>query len=72
MAEHGNVEPHIIEAILNHYSGRGVAGVYNRATYARPIRAALSLWDDHLRSAIEGRKRVALPLKRETRPTKTA
>jgi integrase len=66
MAEHGNVEPHIIEAILNHYSGHrsGVAGVYNRATYARPIRAALSLWDDHLRSLIEGRKRTVIPLKK--------
>jgi integrase len=65
MAEHGNVEPHIIEAILNHYSGHrsGVAGVYNRATYARQIRAALSQWDDHLRSLIEGGDRKIVPLR---------
>ena len=32
-----NIEPHVIEAILNHYSGHrgGVAGIYNRAKYAR-------------------------------------
>jgi integrase len=67
MAEHGSVEPHIIEAILNHWTGHrsGVAAIYNRATYARPMRAALSLWDDHLRSIIEGRKRAVLPLKRK-------
>jgi integrase len=62
MAEHGNIEPHIIEAILNHYSGHrsGVAGVYNRATYARQIRVALNLWDDHIRSLIEGGERKVL------------
>jgi integrase len=64
MAEHG-IEPAHIEAVLNHYSGHrsGVAGVYNRAGYARQIRGALSLWDDHLRSLLEGRKRVVVPLK---------
>ena len=69
MAEHG-IEPAHIEAVLNHYSGHrsGVAGVYNRAQYARQIRAALSLWDDHLRSLIEGGKRkvLAFPQPRET------
>ena len=64
MADLG-VEPHIVEAILNHYSGHraGDAGVYNRSTYSRQIRAALALWDDHLRSLIQGggRKVVALP-----------
>jgi integrase len=62
LADHGDVEPHIIEAILNHYSGHrsGVAGIYNRAKYARQIRAALSLWDDHLRSLIEGGRRKVL------------
>ena len=65
MAEHGNVEPHIIEAILNHYSGHrsGVAGVYNRARYSRQIATALALWADHLQSLIGGgeRKIVAFP-----------
>ena len=65
LAEHGDVEPHVIEAILNHYSGHrsGDAGTYNRAKYGRQMCAALSLWDDHLRSIIEGRKRVVVPLK---------
>jgi integrase len=63
MAEHGNVEPHIIEAILNHYSGHrsGDAGVYNRARYSRQILVALSLWHDHLKTLIEGGKRKVLP-----------
>ena len=49
MAELG-VQPHIIEAVLNHVSGHraGVAGVYNRATYAEPMREALQRWADHV------------------------
>jgi len=44
------VQPHHIEAILNHYSGHrsGVAGVYQRAKYADEMRAALQRWADHL------------------------
>jgi integrase len=39
-----NIEPHIVEAILNHVSGaRGrIAGVYNRAAYAYQKRDALN------------------------------
>jgi integrase len=42
--------PHIVEAILNHVSGHraGVAGVYQRAKYEQPMRAALQRWADHL------------------------
>jgi integrase len=56
MAEAG-IAPHIVEAVLNHVSGHkaGVAGVYNRATYDREKRAALSLWSDHVMAAVEGR-----------------
>ena len=45
MAEIG-IQPHIVEAVLNHISGRkaGVAGVYNRATYLPERRQALDLW----------------------------
>jgi integrase len=62
MAEHGKVQPHIIEAILNHWSGHrsGVAKTYNRATYLPAMRSALSLWDDHLRMLIEGGERKLL------------
>jgi integrase len=59
------VEPHYVEAVLNHYSGHraGVAGRYNYAKYPTQIRAALALWSDHLRSLTEGgeRKVVKLP-----------
>jgi integrase len=49
MAELG-VQPHIIEAVLNHVSGHkaGVAGIYNRARYEGEMRAALQKWADHL------------------------
>jgi integrase len=42
MAELG-VQPHIIEAVLNHVSGHkaGVAGIYNRARYEVEMREAL-------------------------------
>ena len=49
MAELG-VQPHIIEAVLNHVSGHkgGVAGVYNRARYEAEMRSALQRWADWL------------------------
>jgi integrase len=65
MAELG-VQPHIIEAVLNHVSGHkgGIAGVYNRATYDREKREALNLWAEHVMALIEGRKAVVVPMKR--------
>lgn len=44
------VLPHVVEALLNHVSGHraGVAGVYNRASYAGEKRAALDLWAQHV------------------------
>ena len=55
MADLG-VQPHIIEAVLNHVSGHkgGVAGIYNRSSYEREVRAALMLWADHVRALVEG------------------
>jgi integrase len=49
MAELG-VQPHIIEAVLNHVSGHkaGVAGIYNRARYEADMRDALQRWADHI------------------------
>lgn len=49
MAELG-VQPHIIEAVLNHVSGHkaGVAGIYNRARYEGEMRDALQRWADHI------------------------
>ena len=44
------VLPHVVEAVLNHVSGHrsGVAGIYNRAAYAKEKRQALELWANHL------------------------
>jgi hypothetical protein len=68
MANNG-VQPHIIEAVLNHVSGHkaGVAGIYNRATYAAEKAAALTLWADHLRTIIDGGARKVLPLRSRIR-----
>jgi len=54
MAEDLKVPPHIVEAALNHVSSHkaGVAGIYNRSTYAAEKRAALDLWAHHLRMIV--------------------
>ena len=67
MAEKLAVPPHIVEMILNHYSGhkRGVAGTYNRAVYARETTIALTRWADYLLAHAEGRDEdVVVPLLR--------
>jgi integrase len=65
MAELG-VQPHIVEAILNHVSGHraGVAGIYNKAVYESEKRAALALWADHVLALVEGRSSNVTSLKR--------
>jgi integrase len=64
MADLG-VQPHVIEAVLNHQGGHksGVAGIYNRSSYEKEVRAALMLWSDHLRAIVEGGKRKVIPLR---------
>jgi integrase len=49
-------QPHVIEVILNHASGfrAGVGGTYNKSAYQREVRAALALWNDHIRALVEG------------------
>jgi integrase len=58
MADIG-IQPHIIEAVLNHVSGHksGVAGVYNRSTYQREVKNALAIWADHVASIVSGEER---------------
>ena len=65
MAELG-VQPHIIEAVLNHVSGHkaGVAGIYNRSSYEAEKATALAIWADHVVAVVEGRKTKVAPLKR--------
>ena len=64
MADIG-VQPHIIEAVLNHISGHkvGVAGIYNRSSYEREVKAALALWADHVRALVEGGEKKIVPLR---------
>jgi integrase len=57
MADKCGVQPHIIEAALNHISGdskRGVAGIYNRAKYTDEIRKALQAWADRIDGLVNG------------------
>jgi integrase len=65
MAENG-VQPHVIEAVLNHVSGHkaGVAGIYNRAMYAAEKAAALALWADILASIVSGSASVVMPIRK--------
>ena len=55
MADIG-VQPHIIEAVLNHVSGHkgGVAGIYNRSSYTKEKIEALMRWDEHVASIVGG------------------
>jgi integrase len=64
MAELG-VQPHIVEAVLNHVSGHkgGVAGIYNRAVYDKEKRRALNFWAEHVLATVEGRPAVVVPLR---------
>jgi len=65
MADIG-IQPHIVEAVLNHYSGHraGVAGVYNRSPYEREVKAALIRWSEQMLALVEGRdKRKIVPLR---------
>jgi integrase len=57
MADIG-IEPHVIEAVLNHWSGHraGVAGIYNRSPYEAAVRRALIRWAEHVLALVEGRE----------------
>lgn len=54
----GGIEPHVIEALLNHISGhkRGVAGVYNRSTYEAAKRIAVDHWGRTVTALVEGKQ----------------
>ena len=71
MHETLGIAPHIVEAVLNHVSGHraGVAGVYNRAIYAKEKATAMAIYADHLAAVIEGKpaKIIAMPARRGER-----
>ena len=58
------IQPHIVEAVLNHASGhkRGVTGVYNRSPYAREVKNALAIWADHVVSISQGDERKIISI----------
>jgi integrase len=68
MADIG-IAPHVIEEVLNHRSGHraGVAGIYNRSSYEREVRAALAMWADHINSLIEGDARKVVAFRTENK-----
>jgi integrase len=81
MADLG-IEPHIIEAVLNHISAAQmgslqlpghksrVAGIYNRANYQIQIRTALARWSDRLHEIVSGEQRriISFPHERGSGP----
>jgi integrase len=60
------IEPHVVEAVLNHVSGHkdGVAGRYNHAQYTKPMARALALWAEHIHTINSGESRKVIPLRR--------
>jgi hypothetical protein len=64
MAEIG-IQPHIVEAVLNHVSGHkhGVASIYNRATVEREKATALAIWSEHLLTLVEDPEQKVINLR---------
>jgi integrase len=64
MADQLGVQPHIVEAILNHSGGAkaGVAGIYNRAQYLAEKKQALERWADYVMALVEGRSVNVVPM----------
>jgi integrase len=58
------VAPHVIEAILNHWSGHrvGIVQVYNKSGYEREVKMALGMWCDHINTLVAGGKRKVVAL----------
>jgi integrase len=58
-----NIVPHVVEALLNHFSGHrsGSAGAYNQAKYLPQMRQALAMWEDHIRALVAGGERKIIP-----------
>lgn len=51
-----DIDPHVIEAVVNHTTNRsGVAGTYNRASYLPQRTAALEAWAQHVLTVVSGK-----------------
>ena len=64
------IAPHVVDAILNHVSGKtsgkaGVSGTYNHATYFAERKAAHLRWEDYILALASGGARKVIPLRRE-------
>ena len=58
------VQPHVVESVLGHVGHKsGVAGVYNKATYASEKRQALALWSEHVTAIVEDRPAKVVSLR---------
>jgi hypothetical protein len=65
MARGLGLQPHVIEAVLNHVSYKsGVAGIYNVGSYEPEKRRALDRWAEHLMAIVESRESNVAPLRR--------
>jgi integrase len=62
MGDAVGIQPHIVEQILGHQIGSRVARTYNRSSYQREVKQALSLWADHVMSLVSGGKRKVVAL----------
>jgi integrase len=51
-AEELDIQPHVIESVLSHAYGTGVARTYNRAKYLEPMRKALLAFEEWLNTQI--------------------
>lgn len=63
------IEPHVIEACLNHISGAksGVAGVYNVEEYEPEKREAWRRWAKYVEDLVSGRSAKVVPLRKRSK-----
>jgi integrase len=68
------IQPHIVEAVLNHVSGHkgGVAGTYNQALYAKQKAIALARWAEHLAAIVSGKHSKVVSIKEGARGGQSA
>jgi integrase len=59
-----NIPPHVVDKILNHSVGaiRGVAAIYNRASYIEERKAALEAWGRYVESLVRPSPTNVIPL----------